>query len=90
MDTVLDEPGGCSGLDEILLPLCCCCCCCRDVLSLGCGSVADDPAGLTGDEDAFAARPLLDLDDANSASEAVLRRVQQSAAAARSIRFLAY
>ena len=75
MDTVLDEPGGCSGLAESLLPFCCCC---RDVLSRGCGSVAEDPAGLTGDEDACAARPLLDLEDANSASEAVLWRVKQS------------
>ena len=71
METVLEEPGGGSGLElESLLPFC------REDLSLGCGKVADDPAGLTGDEDGFRpAWPLLDL-EASSASEAVLRCIR--------------
>ena len=74
METVLEEPGGGNGLElESLLPFC------RDDLSLGCGRVADDPAGLTGDEDEFMAEPawpLLDDLEANSASEAVLRCIR--------------
>lgn len=71
METVLEDPGGGSGLElESLLPFC------RDGLSLGCGKVADDPACLTGDEEELRpAGPLIDL-EANSASEAVLRCIR--------------
>ena len=74
MEMVLEEPGGCSGLvePERRLPFC------RDDLSLGCGSVADDPAARTGDEDGFAwaGPPRLDDLEASSASEAVRRCIR--------------